>query len=82
MSKYIKLEDAIETYRKSLEQNKSFASMLQKLPPVEIVRCKDCKFRDVSSSTKKWWCCSDLSEEFDKAVDKEQDACDEYEEER
>ena len=43
MSKYIKLEDAIETYRKSLEQNKSFASMLQKLPSVEVVHCGECK---------------------------------------
>lgn len=47
MSKYIKLEDAIEAYRKSLEQNKSFVSILQKLPSIEVVRCSQCKhFRD------------------------------------
>ena len=43
MAKHINIEQAIEIYRKSLEQNKSFVSMLQKLPSVDIVRCKECK---------------------------------------
>ena len=43
MSRYINLEEAIEAYRKSLEQNKSFVSMLQKLPSVAIVHCGECK---------------------------------------
>lgn len=48
MAEYINREQTIELYYKSLEQNKSFISMLQKLPSVEIVRCKDCKFRNNS----------------------------------
>ena len=43
--------------------------------------CRNCRWSAYDRSAKKWWCCSDLSEEFDKAVDKEQTACDEYEEE-
>lgn len=43
MRKYIELEDAIKAYCKSLEQNKSFVSMLQKLPSVEVVYCGECK---------------------------------------
>lgn len=43
MRKYIELEDIIEVYRKSLEQNKSFISMLQGLPSVEVVHCGECK---------------------------------------
>ena len=56
MAKCINIEQAIEIYRKSLEQNKSFVSTLQKLPSVEIVRCKDCKYGEYREDFDNYLC--------------------------
>lgn len=55
MSKYIDIEQVVEEYRKSLEQNKSFVSMLQKLPSVEVVYCGECKYNGMGHCPMVWW---------------------------
>ena len=42
--------------------------------------CKHCKWSTYDRSNRQWWCGNDLSEEFDSVIDKDQTACDEYEE--
>lgn len=43
--------------------------------------CGSCKWCMYDNSSKRWWCCNDLSEDFEKIVSREMtEACEEHEE--
>lgn len=43
MSKYIKLEDAIRAFKEWLAISEAVEDIIDDLPTIDIVRCKDCK---------------------------------------
>lgn len=48
---------------------------------MEEKTCGSCKWCRYDNSSKRWWCCNDLSEEFEKIVSREMtEACEEHEE--